>query len=193
MVDLVVIVKPMESQSARDSLKNTSRYVRILQSFPCQLLNHRIQIFLRLQIFYFASVIAIKTSLILLYYRLFGVTRWFRWELAFAWVVVILCFIVDVLVAIFECKPVSYFWDKSIPGGTCINQDQFFRWNGAANLLIDFMILTLTVPVVWHLKLKTRQKLSLAVIFLLGLLYVLHSSLIPVWITKASLIETVPA
>lgn len=148
----------------------------IHQSFPRQQLIYSVQIFLGVQIFYFALAVAIKTSLILLYYRLFSTTRWFRWELAFAWVLVVLYFIVNVLVAIFECKPVSYLWDKSVAGGTCINQNQFFRWNGVANLLIDFMILTLTMPVVWHLKLKSRQKLSLTMVFLLGLLYVLQSS-----------------
>lgn len=131
-----------------------------------------VQIYLPILVLYFASATAIKTSLILLYYRLFSVTRWFRWGLAFSWIVVVLYFVVNVLVAIFECKPVSYIWDKSIPGGTCINQDQFYRWNGVANLLIDFMILTLTMPVIWHLKLKSRQKLSLTFVFLLGLLYV---------------------
>ena len=88
----------------------------------------------------------------------------------------VLYFLVDMLVAIFECTPVAYFWDKSIHGGTCINQDQFFRWNGVANLLIDFMILTLTMPMIWRLRLQTRQKLSLTVVFLLGLLYVFHTS-----------------
>ena len=81
-----------------------------------------------------------------------------------------LYFIVNTVVAILECKPIAYLWDKSILGGTCINQDQFFRWNGVANLLIDFMILTLTMPIIWRLKLRTRQKLSLTVVFLLGLL-----------------------
>ena len=85
-------------------------------------------------------------------------------------------FLVDVLVAIFECTPVAYFWDKSILGGTCINQDQFYRWNGVANLLIDFMILTLTMPLIWHLRLHTRHKLSLTFVLMLGLLYVLQSS-----------------
>lgn len=34
------------------------------------------------------------------------------------------------------------------------------------------MILTLTIPLIWRLKLKTRQKASLSAVFLLGTLYV---------------------
>ena len=82
----------------------------------------------------------------------------------------ILYYIVALFIAIFECTPVAFYWDKSIEGGKCINQNQFYRWNGVANLLIDFMILSLTMPMVWRLNLGIRQKISLSSIFLLGLL-----------------------
>ena len=123
-----------------------------------------------IQLLYFSTAAAIKTSLILLYFRLFGVIRWFRWVLAFTEVIVALYFIVDLFVAIFECKPVAFYWDTSIKGGKCIDENQFYRWNGVANLLIDFIIWSLTLPVIWHLHLNIRQKLSLSGIFLLGLL-----------------------
>lgn len=120
--------------------------------------------------FYFASATAIKTSLILSYYRIFWIVRWFKWECLAAWIIVVLYFVVDLLVGALECSPVPFFWDKSIAGGTCIDQDQFYRWNGVANLLIDFMVLTLTLPLIWRLKLKARQKLSVSGVFLLGIL-----------------------
>ena len=128
------------------------------------------------QILYFSTAVAIKTSLILLYFRIFGVIKWFRVLLIGAEVVVALYFIVDVLVAIFECHPVAFYWDKTIKGGKCINENQFYRWNGVANLLIDFMIWSLTLPVIWHLQLNNKQKLSLSGVFLLGLLYVIKFS-----------------
>ncbi|CAO1604627.1 hypothetical protein XANCAGTX0491_008171 [Xanthoria calcicola] len=128
------------------------------------------KIFLAVQILYLCSAAAIKTSLVLLYYRIFGVIRWFRFVLATALTVVFLYFIVCVLIAILECQPVGFYWDKSIQGGKCIDQYQFYRWNGVANLLIDFLIWSLTLLVIWHLNLSLRQKISLSVIFALGLL-----------------------
>ena len=128
------------------------------------------QTLLAIQILYFSTAVAIKTSLILLYYRIFGVIRWFRWLLGAAWIICALYFIVDLLVAIFECKPVAFYWNINIKGGTCIDENQFYRWNGVANLIIDFMIWSLTLPVIWHLQLNTKQKLSLSAVFLLGLL-----------------------
>ena len=84
----------------------------------------------------------------------------------------LLYFVVSVPVAVFQCRPVAFFWNKSIKTGSCINQIQFYRWNGVANLLLDFTIWSLAMPVIWHLGLSTRQKLSLSAVFLLGLLSV---------------------
>lgn len=127
------------------------------------------QLCLAQYILYFVTSMAFKTSLILLYYRIFGVARRFRYTLAIAECIVASYFLACVLVTAFECRPISYNWDKSIPGA-CINQTQFYRWNGVANLLIDFMILSLTFPMVWRLKIAFRQKVTLSSLFLLGTL-----------------------
>lgn len=112
---------------------------------------------------------AIKTSLILLYYRIFSVVTWFRHLLLGAFIVCALYFIIDAFVAIFECAPVAFYWNQNIPGGHCIDQNAFYRWNGVANLLIDFGVLGLTMPMIWRLNLARRQKISLSLIFCLGL------------------------
>lgn len=126
------------------------------------------KVFLAIQIFYFSTSVTFKTSLILLYHRLFGVVRWFRTLLICAECIVVCYFIVCLFTAIFECTPVAYYWDKNISHGTCINLTDFYRWNGVANLLIDFMILSLTFPMVWRLKISIRQKATLSGVFLLG-------------------------
>ena len=62
-----------------------------------------------LQILYFASAACIKSSLILLHYRIFSVINWFRWLLATAGVIVVLYFVICTFIAIFERKPVAFF------------------------------------------------------------------------------------
>ena len=121
-----------------------------------------------LQIFYFLSSVFFKTSLILLYWRIFGVSAGFRKVLVLAWTIVICYFVANLLAAIFECNPVAAYWDKTIPGSKCVDTVAFYRWNGVANLLIDFMILTLTIPMVWRLSLKVKQKVTITGLFLLG-------------------------
>lgn len=88
------------------------------------------------------------------------------------WLLVLAYFVADTLVAIFECNPIAFYWDKAIKGGTCIDQNAFYRWNGVANLLIDFSILVLPMMMVWRLKLDLRSKITLTGVFLLGTLYV---------------------
>ncbi len=82
----------------------------------------------------------------------------------------ILYFFVNIFIAIFKCRPVEFYWDRSIKGGSCMDETPFYRWNGVANLLIDFMVWCLTLPVIWRLKLSARQKLSLSTVFFLGIL-----------------------
>ena len=111
-----------------------------------------------------------KTSLVLLYYRLFGIVRYYAYIVLGAWIIVLLYWIVLMCVVIFECRPVAFFWDKSIKGGKCINITSCYRWAGVANLLIDLLVLLLPLPMIWRLQLSTRQKVSLSAVFLLGIL-----------------------
>ena len=159
---------PSHRSRSSDILQSKSQTVAQRGSEPFRLTLLLPQSQLALQISYFATACAIKTSLVLLYYRLFGVVRWFRSLLGVMWLVVLAYFIADTLVAIFECKPIGFYWDKTIKGGTCINQDAFYRWNGVANLLIDFSILILPMVMVWPLNLDLRSKITLSGVFLLG-------------------------
>lgn len=126
-----------------------------------------------IQLSYFSTSVAFKTSLILLYYRIFGVVRSFRYVCILAEAIVACYFVVCLFVTIFECNPVSYHWNKTIPGGSCINEPQFCQYNGVANRLIDLMILSLTFPMVWNLKINVRQKVTLSGKLALGTLYAL--------------------
>lgn len=74
------------------------------------------------------------------------------------------------ILAFLGCTPFAYNWDKKNIDGHCVNLVAFFRWNGICNLLLDFLVLVLPIPMVWRLKIASRQKLELSGIFLLGLL-----------------------
>ncbi|KAI1142681.1 hypothetical protein F5Y05DRAFT_126815 [Hypoxylon sp. FL0543] len=108
-----------------------------------------------------------KTSILLLYLRLFHVHRWFRFTtlvlIAYIW----LWGISELLVAIFQCKPIRYQWDKSIEGH-CIDQLSYYRWVSVPNIIHDIAMLVLPAPVVWKLQVRLRQKLALSCVFLIG-------------------------
>ncbi|KAJ5692632.1 hypothetical protein N7462_002055 [Penicillium macrosclerotiorum] len=123
--------------------------------------------FLASQIVYFINAAFTKSSLLLLYYRIFGVVKGFRWALWIVGSLVLSYFVVCVIVSITECSPIAKFWDPTLPG-TCINEIAFFRWNGAGNMILDVVVLCLPYPMAWRLQVTLRQKLILTGIFLLG-------------------------
>ncbi|KAI9367647.1 hypothetical protein BJX61DRAFT_527392 [Aspergillus egyptiacus] len=113
------------------------------------------------------TVTPAKVSILLFYVRVFQ-TRSFR----------ILAYVIGFLVvghgigvffaALFQCSPVQYTWDKTIPGGSCFDQQAFYRYVSPPNIFTDFAILIMPMPVVWRLQTKLTQKLALTGVFLLG-------------------------
>lgn len=122
-----------------------------------------------IQTLYFLNAVLTKTSLLFLYYRIFGVVKYFRYALWASAFVVLAYWIPTTILAFLGCTPFERNWDKSIPG-SCVNLVAFFRWNGICNLLIDVLILALPLPMVWRLNVAVRQRVELSGIFLLGVL-----------------------
>ena len=108
-----------------------------------------------------------KTSILLLYLRLFRVHRWFRYTsyglIAYIWA----WGISESIVAVVQCMPVEFQWNKSIEG-TCIDQLAYFRWVSVPNVIHDVVMLIVPVPIVWNLQIGLRQKFALSTIFAIG-------------------------
>jgi len=125
------------------------------------------------QVLYFSNAVLTKMSLLFLYQRIFGVIRPFRIALFISGFCVMGYWIACTVLAFTGCHPVTKNWDKTVPGG-CVDLIAFFRWNGICNLLIDFLILCLPMPMVWRLRITVKQKIVLSAMFALGLLWVHH-------------------
>ncbi|KAL4897648.1 hypothetical protein BDV59DRAFT_190567 [Aspergillus ambiguus] len=123
--------------------------------------------FLAVQLLYFTNAVFTKASLLLLYQRIFGVVTRFLWALRITGFLVTAYWIACSIVAVAGCSPVSYFWNKDQPG-SCIDETNFFRWNGIANIFLDFLVLCVPFPMLWYIKTSLRQKFLLSGIFLLG-------------------------
>jgi len=81
--------------------------------------------------------------------------------------------IVNVALSIWQCSPVAYAWDKTIPGGHCSNNVQaHIRWGSLPNIITDVVMLILPLPVVWKLNTSRRSKIGLTITFLTGSMYV---------------------
>ena len=114
------------------------------------------------------AMAAIKISILLFYYRLFHSDQ--RLKIA-VWVMatVVMCwYLTSTLVAIFQCTPIQYDWDRTLPGGQCIREDALWIGNSVSNLVTDVAILCLPMPIIWGMDVTPRQKIAIATMFLLG-------------------------
>lgn len=114
------------------------------------------------------TVPVIKTSLLLLYNRIFPI-RQVRLATYAVGFFVITWLLWAGIATIAQCVPVAYFWNRNIPGGHCINNNAFYISAGAVNVFTDFAIIAIPIPVIWRLqKITTAQKIGFIVIFCLG-------------------------
>ena len=80
--------------------------------------------------------------------------------------------IVTVIAAIIDtsaiCRPLAYFWDKTIPGGECGDLLTAQRGFTIPNVITDVIMLLLPLPSVWGLHTSQNQKVGLTFVFLTG-------------------------
>lgn len=87
--------------------------------------------------------------------------------------IVVGLFVAVLLVDIFQCHPVAYVYDMSIPGGKCIDQGAFYVSTAALNLFTDLMVLSIPIIITWGLQMPIRRKIAVCIILCLGGVYVL--------------------
>ncbi|KAL7796681.1 putative PTH11-typeG-protein-coupled receptor [Trichoderma ceciliae] len=122
-----------------------------------------------LEIIYFVEVSVLKLALILFYMRIFP-GRTVRRILWGTFIGSTLFGIAFVFVAIFQCKPVNFYWHKwdGEHHGTCVNVN-FVAWSNAAiSIAIDIWVLAIPLWQLKSLKLDWRRKIGVGMMFCVG-------------------------
>ncbi|KAH8897528.1 hypothetical protein GQ53DRAFT_638636 [Thozetella sp. PMI_491] len=115
------------------------------------------------------ALACVKTSIILFYMRIFT-TKEFRFWAYIGIAYTLMWAIATWFVNLTVCTPIAYYYDRTIPGGSCRNQAISGTVNGGLSLLGDVYILALPLPSILGLKLNPRKKAAVLGIFLLGCL-----------------------
>lgn len=116
----------------------------------------------------------VKLSLLSLYLQLFKSQLLFR---ILAYIVATLSTMLalsGILLGILFCQPFAYNWDHTIEGGHCGDSPKFQLSTAIVNMLLDFFVVLLPMPVLWSLKMSRKRKLMLSAIFSLGLWWVAY-------------------
>ncbi|PYH37104.1 uncharacterized protein BO87DRAFT_353456 [Aspergillus neoniger CBS 115656] len=124
------------------------------------------KIFLSSQFTYFVLTPVIKISLICFYRRLFTTKRFLRFTfclnmLITAWSSGIF------LACALQCRPLRAYWDINVKG-RCFSATTFIIVNQAFNVVMDFVILAVPIPMIWRLHRSWQDKLALNAVFALG-------------------------
>ncbi|KAI1442376.1 hypothetical protein F5Y02DRAFT_262375 [Annulohypoxylon stygium] len=151
-------------------------YGRHLASLSPQYKYQAFKYFYLCQVTYKACLNLTKASILLLYLRIFGNTKWFRWACRFVLTCVVMYCIASVTATIFQCIPVTKAFDKSLEG-TCIDNGHFWYANAGFSIATDIIILTLPIPLVYALQIPNVQKAALIMVFALGVFVVITSCL----------------
>ncbi|PVI07049.1 hypothetical protein DM02DRAFT_581776 [Periconia macrospinosa] len=108
-----------------------------------------------------------KICVVLLYLRVFTNKRE-RIAAKILIAVILATWVAFNIATMFQCIPLTFNWDKSIPGGTCFDAVLFSQSSSVPNIVTDVAILVLPIRTVVALKISVGRKVGLIVIFLVG-------------------------
>ncbi|KAK1719488.1 hypothetical protein CaCOL14_001812 [Colletotrichum acutatum] len=144
------------------------RHVEFVEEFHPALLTGWAKCILAFEIIYFTSVALPKMGIVCLYLRVFnwkGAMRTTAYVLLATLAATSFSFIIT---ACFQCQPIEFWWDRTIPGGKCVDVQAFFHAQSIPGFVLDFFIMTLPLKTIWDLKLPTHKRIALIGIFMIG-------------------------
>lgn len=126
------------------------------------------------QITYCIANSLVKLAFVFFYLRIFR-DRVVR-HLLIATAAIIICYtIAFTIVDIWLCLPIDYFWkqwtDEDYPG-TCVDYMLPSFFYSGFGILIDIVIMAIPLGQLRRLKMSTRNKISVGLMFCVGILYV---------------------
>ena len=114
-----------------------------------------------------------KVSLLLLYLRLFGKTnRTFRIKIYITIAFCACLYWVNVPLGAYFCAPKpGQEWDSPEVFALCSRSLPYAIVQGVLNVVVDFWLLWLPLPVIWNLNMALKKRLGVIALFMTGCLY----------------------
>jgi hypothetical protein len=119
-----------------------------------------------------------KVSILLFYRRMTAATMQTKFlYVIFGAIVFIVAYTIAFdLVLFVGCRPLSAYWDSVLPTYTqpyvCYDEGATLPASSIISIITDIIVLALPCSVVWHMQMPFQQKLTLSVVFGVGLVYV---------------------
>ncbi|KAI5861303.1 hypothetical protein GGS23DRAFT_606225 [Durotheca rogersii] len=124
--------------------------------------------------FYIGVLLTIKAAILLEWMHIFvphGVRNQFFWICSAILAANTIFYVVVLFLVNLACWPVEKSWNPLFPGGSCpINTDAVNTSSAALNLASDIFILILPQRVIWNLKMNSKTKAGVSIIFAIGVI-----------------------
>lgn len=121
------------------------------------------------------SMVCCRLSIILFFRTVFGVYDTTRRILNFLAVFSVVWGVASLCVSIWACSPVTYYWDKSTPGGWCVAPKVYNHESLAFSvlgLLTDLAILATPQQRIWRSQIDLQHKKAITAILGVGIMQV---------------------
>lgn len=115
---------------------------------------------------YNMNILTVKLSFLYFYRRLFP-QRSFKIALYATGAFILFSTIAFLFLDVLQCTPPASQWDHSIKG-KCVNFTAVVMASGVINVVTDFTILFLPMPVLWNLQVSAARKRMIMSTFMLG-------------------------
>lgn len=103
-----------------------------------------------------------------MYIHIFRTSKTFRnWSYLVLGLIALSTLIITPL-TIFSCRPVQFFWDKNIKGGTCLDVNALAYAHSGVAIVFDIIIITMPIGMLFRLNMALRRKLLIGVMFAIG-------------------------
>ncbi|KAI4224930.1 MAG: hypothetical protein L6R36_004289 [Xanthoria steineri] len=120
------------------------------------------------EILYCLTITFAKFSILCFCWRIFSSSKSIRPPIYILSGIVSMWTLAVIFMTIFQCKPVSGFWNRTKPAICNVDSQKFFIGNAIPNILTDVALMVLPLPYIWQLNRSKSQKIALAGVFLLG-------------------------
>lgn len=142
-------------------------YKHYVELLWCFLVSNNDQLDMVSQSAYSFSMMFIKCSILSFYGSIFSSKR-FRYCLWFVSAVVIIWALSFGSISLLQSMPKTARLDETVPKGTSIDYGMAFVVGAPINIITDFIILSMPIPLVWRLHVTKKKKLLLCFTFAMG-------------------------
>lgn len=166
---LITLISGVPSTIIQD--RGTLRYGlgKDIWTLPFGEITDFVKWFYVMEVFYFVLVALLKLSLLFFYHRIFPgipvrrvITATIIFDILFGFAFTV--------TAIFQCRPVRFYWESwdGEHTGKCIDINALAWANAAISIALDIWMLAIPLSQLVHLKLAWKKKVGVALMFCVG-------------------------